>query len=70
MGKRSEGRDHFGWKKLFQMIPIAGIIFGAFINRSSIGDVAETGMMLYRKRRIIERIHQLENRQRVQAFEK
>lgn len=56
-------RDNFGWKKLFQMIPIAGIIFGAFINRSSIRDVAETGMMLYRKRRIIQRIHQIENRQ-------
>lgn len=62
-------RDNFGWKKLFQMIPIAGIIFGAFINRSSIGDVAETGIMLYRKRRIIERIHQLENRQETQTSE-
>lgn len=55
-------RDNFGWKKLFQMIPIAGIIFGAFINRSSIGDVAEAGKMLFRKRRILERIHQIENR--------
>ncbi|EKN70542.1 hypothetical protein BABA_05031 [Neobacillus bataviensis LMG 21833] len=62
-------RDNFGWKKLFQMIPIAGMIFGAFINRSSIGDVAESGMMLYRKRRIIERIHQLENVQVAQTSE-
>jgi hypothetical protein len=54
-------RDSFGWKKLFQMIPIAGMIFGAFINRSSIGDVAEAGKMLYRKRRILERLHQLES---------
>ncbi|WP_223587608.1 EcsC family protein [Neobacillus bataviensis] len=54
-------RDNFGWKKLFQMIPIAGMIFGAFINRSSIGDVAEAGQMLFRKRRILERINQLEN---------
>jgi hypothetical protein len=53
-------RDSFGWKKLFQMIPIAGIIFGAVINRSSIGDIAETGKMLYRKRRIVERMNQLE----------
>lgn len=53
-------RDNFGWKKLFQLVPIAGIIFGAFINRSSIADVAETGIMLYRKRRILERIHQKE----------
>jgi hypothetical protein len=45
-------RDQMGWKKLFQMIPIAGLVFGAFINRSAVNDVAETGMMLYRKRRI------------------
>jgi len=51
-------RDNFGWKKLFQIIPIAGAIFGAFLNRSSISDMAETGMMLYRKRRILERINQ------------
>lgn len=49
-------RDNFGWKKLLQMVPIAGMIFGAFVNRSSIGDVAEAGMMLYRKRRILERL--------------
>jgi hypothetical protein len=53
-------RDSFGWKKLFQMIPIAGMIFGAFINRSSISDVAEAGKMLFRKRRIMERLTQIE----------
>ncbi|GHH96928.1 EcsC family protein [Neobacillus kokaensis] len=53
-------RDNFGWKKLFQLVPIAGVVFGAFINRSSIQDVAETGIMLYRKRRILERMHQKE----------
>jgi hypothetical protein len=52
-------RDQFGWKKLFQMVPIAGIIFGAFTNRSMINDLAETGMMLYRKRRILERLEQV-----------
>lgn len=51
-------RDQFGWKKLFQMIPIAGLVFGAFINRSAINDIAEAGMMLYRKRRIIERLNE------------
>ncbi|WP_143833708.1 EcsC family protein [Oceanobacillus senegalensis] len=50
-------RDNFGWKKLFQMVPIAGIIFGAFLNRSMVGDVAEAGIMLYRKRRILERMN-------------
>ncbi|KAB2338140.1 EcsC family protein [Cytobacillus depressus] len=49
-------RDHIGWKKLFQMIPVAGLLFGAFINRSAVNDIAEAGMMLYRKRRIKERL--------------
>ena len=50
-------RDQFGWKKMFQMVPIAGLVFGAFINRSAINDIAEAGMMLYRKRRIVERLN-------------
>ncbi|UFJ40025.1 EcsC family protein [Brevibacillus humidisoli] len=49
-------RDNFGWKKLLQLIPIAGILFGAYINRKTIEEVAETGRMLYRKRRIAERL--------------
>jgi len=53
-------RDQFGWKKLLQMVPIAGMIFGAFINRSMIQDIAETGHMLYRKRRILQRLEELE----------
>ncbi|KXH87206.1 EcsC family protein [Sporosarcina sp. HYO08] len=53
-------RDGMGWKKLFQMIPIAGLVFGAFINRSALNDIGEAGKMLYRKRRIIERIRKSE----------
>lgn len=53
-------RDQFGWKKLFQMVPIAGMIFGAFTNRSMIQDISDTGMMLYRKRRILDKLDQLE----------
>ncbi|WP_332645619.1 EcsC family protein [Lysinibacillus sp. 54212] len=53
-------RDQFGWKKLFQLVPIAGILFGAYANRSMIHDVAEAGMMLYRKRRIYEKMQELE----------
>ncbi|BAQ09561.1 ABC superfamily ATP binding cassette transporter, binding protein [Bacillus sp. OxB-1] len=49
-------RDQIGWKKFFQMIPIAGLVFGAFINRSAVNDIAEAGKMLYRKRRIVERL--------------
>ncbi|MCC3355370.1 EcsC family protein [Bacillus sp. REN16] len=49
-------RDQFGWKKLLQMIPIAGIVFGAISNRSMIQDLTEVGNMLYRKRRILERL--------------
>ncbi|WP_110114271.1 EcsC family protein [Bacillus sp. CGMCC 1.16541] len=48
--------ESFGWKKLFQMVPVAGILFGAFANRSMINDLAETGTMLYQKRRIMERL--------------
>ena len=49
-------RDQYGWKKLFQMIPILGIVFGAFANKGMIEDVSEVGMMLYRKRRVYEKI--------------
>lgn len=48
--------ESFGWKKLFQMVPVAGILFGAFANRSMISDLTETGTMLYQKRRILERL--------------
>jgi hypothetical protein len=53
-------RDQYGWKKLFQFVPIVGIIFGAVFNRAFIKDIAETGKILYRKRRILERLSQLE----------
>lgn len=53
-------RDNFGWKKLFQLIPVAGMLFGAFINRSTLKDVSEAAMMLYRKRRVQERLSGLE----------
>lgn len=49
-------RDQFGWKKLFQLVPVAGMIFGALINRGTLRDTAEAGRMLYRKRRILERL--------------
>jgi hypothetical protein len=48
--------ENFGWKKLFQLVPVAGVLFGAYLNRSTIQDVAEAGKMLYRKRRILERL--------------
>ncbi|AVM22754.1 EcsC family protein [Bacillus pumilus] len=52
-------RDSFGWKKLFQLVPIAGILFGAVSNRSQLKGIAETGMMQYRKRRIVTRLDEL-----------
>lgn len=52
-------RDNFGWKKLFQLVPIAGMLFGAMLNRSTLKDVAEAATMLYRKRRVLERLRQL-----------
>lgn len=54
-------RDNYGWKKLFQVVPVIGIVFGAYINRSTIQDVAEAGLMLYRKRRVLEKLKLLEN---------
>ncbi|CAH1197694.1 hypothetical protein PAECIP111893_00887 [Paenibacillus plantiphilus] len=53
-------RDNFGWKKLFQLIPVAGMLFGAFINRGTLKDAAEAATMLYRKRRVMERLVLLE----------
>lgn len=52
-------RDSFGWKKLFQLVPIAGILFGALSNRSQLKGIAETGIMQYRKRRILTRLEEL-----------
>ena len=49
-------RDNFGWKKMFQMIPVAGMIFGAYMNKTAIKDVGEVASMLYQKRRILERL--------------
>lgn len=53
-------RDSFGLKKLLQLVPIAGMLFGAYTNRESLKQVAETGRMLYRKRRIVARLRQEE----------
>ncbi|WP_091833397.1 EcsC family protein [Marininema halotolerans] len=52
--------DNLGWKKLFQFIPIAGILFGAWINHSTVNDVAEAAQMLYRKRRVLEKLESLQ----------
>ncbi|GAB1306299.1 EcsC family protein [Bacillus altitudinis] len=52
-------RDSFGWKKLFQLVPIAGILFGAASNRSQLKGIVETGIMQYRKRRILSRLEEL-----------
>jgi hypothetical protein len=54
-------RDNYAWKKLFQMVPVLGMIFGAIINRFAIQDVGEAGQMLYQKRRALEKLHKLEN---------
>ncbi len=53
-------REQYGLKKLFRLVPIVGIVFGAISNRSMIEDIADAGMMLYRKRRILERMISLD----------
>lgn len=62
-------RDQFGWKKLFQAVPIAGMIFGAFANKSMIENIAETGNMLYRKRRIYEKLQSIEMQNEIPPHE-
>lgn len=49
-------KDNFGLKKLFQVIPIVGMLFGAYFNKKSIEDVAEVGKMLYKKRRVLDKL--------------
>ncbi|WP_046175434.1 EcsC family protein [Domibacillus indicus] len=49
-------RDQYSLKKLFRLVPVVGIVFGAISNRSTIEDLAETAIMLYKKRRILERL--------------
>jgi len=51
--------DSFGWKKLFQLVPVAGIVFGSISNKATIEDVSEAGKMLYKKRRILRKIEDL-----------
>jgi hypothetical protein len=51
-------RDNWGMKKLLQTIPVAGMFFGAYTNRKTLEEVAESARMLYRKRRILERLGQ------------
>ncbi|MEY8350245.1 EcsC family protein [Bacillus cereus] len=53
-------RDNYGWKKLFQIIPVAGMIFGAYFNRKTIEEIAEVGKMLYKKRRVLDRLEEME----------
>jgi hypothetical protein len=53
-------RDNWGWKKLLQTVPVAGMFFGAYLNRKTLEDVTEAARMLYRKRRIIARLAELE----------
>lgn len=53
-------RDSLGWKQLFQMIPIAGIVFGSISNKGTLSDVSEAGKMLYKKRRLLQRLAELD----------
>ncbi|OMF90804.1 hypothetical protein BK146_21500 [Paenibacillus sp. FSL R7-0333] len=55
-------RDNWGWKKLLQTVPVAGMFFGAYLNRKTLEEVTEAARMLYRKRRIISRLAELEQR--------
>lgn len=49
-------RDTYGLKKLLQTVPVVGLLFGAYFNRKLLEDVSMVGKMMYRKRRIIEKM--------------
>lgn len=51
--------ENYGWKKLFQLVPVAGMVFGGYLNRKTVEETAEAGRMLYRKRRALERLKDL-----------
>ncbi|HSH25408.1 MAG TPA: EcsC family protein [Massilibacterium sp.] len=51
--------ESFSLKKIFQMVPIAGILFGAFSNKLILEDISEVGMMFYKKRRILLKIEEV-----------
>ncbi|MCM3342790.1 EcsC family protein [Paenibacillus sp. MER TA 81-3] len=53
--------DSFGWKKLFQSIPVLGMVLGSFMNRSMIHDMAETAQNMYRKRAVKARLRELDS---------
>ncbi|NRD77591.1 EcsC family protein [Bacillus sp. BRMEA1] len=52
-------REQFGWKKLFQMVPVAGVVFGAATNKAMMTNLSEACMMFYRKRVILERLEKM-----------
>ncbi|WP_036738330.1 EcsC family protein [Paenibacillus zanthoxyli] len=53
-------RDNWSSKKLLQMIPVAGMLFGAYTNREMLKGVSEAARMLYRKRRILARLAEMD----------
>lgn len=49
-------REQYSLKKIFRLVPVVGILFGAISNRSMIEDLSDTAIMLYRKRRILDKL--------------
>ncbi len=49
-------QEQYSLKKMFRLVPVVGILFGALSNRSMIEDLSDAGIMLYRKRRILNRL--------------
>lgn len=54
-------RDNFATKKFLQSFPFIGLFVGAYTNRKSLVDVTKTATMLYKKRRILERLNSFSN---------
>ncbi|MEM1504187.1 EcsC family protein [Domibacillus sp. 8LH] len=54
-------REQYSLKKVFRLVPVVGIVFGALSNRSMIEELSDTAIMLYKKRRILEKLAETES---------
>ncbi|WP_050182545.1 EcsC family protein [Domibacillus robiginosus] len=54
-------REQYSLKKVFRLVPVVGIIFGALSNRSMMEELSDTAIMLYKKRRILEKLEKTES---------
>lgn len=54
-------KDNYSWRKLFKIVPLVSILLGAYLNRKTINEMAESGIMFYKKKRITDRLKRQSN---------